>query len=674
MEQDKFILKGLDSLPSTDIRRDDCLYGVGDLTTRDLLNILDNLPYGLFITNKDQKIIYYNAAAEYISGVPIVEAMGKSCFEVFRSDICNSNCTINQINHNGGLMRSREFDIKRPDGNKVPVFCTTSLVPSRDGSANHIAYVFRDIADRRRLESDLRLVENRYQRIFEDSKDMIFVIDCQGMIKDANQACLDVLEYLSKPELMSLSVEQLFFNPMHWNVFRKQIDRYGSIRDFEAGFRKKCGTVIHCLMSGNAVRNDLGEIIGYEAVAKDITARMHGLQVLQRQNRKLYLLHSIAVAMNISQDLNDILAMALAKLLNVLGLKSGGIFLIDHANRNFVLRVQEGLLYKVGSDKCHVLLYDVDLMRSLLKGKVSLKPQRTFPAFKATLVGADCWRSLEVVCFLITRKEEATGFIALEIPADKKLDEDDQRILGALGNFLGSAIENSLLLQTLQQHREELQRLTACLFQTQEDERRRIARELHDEAGQALTGINFNLETIIKSIPDGLENLKDQILEIKKQINRTYQEMRRMSHRLHPAILSELGLEPALESYLSDVANYSGLDIDFRMIGFEKRLDNETETVLYRIAQEVVTNTLKHSGAEYFRLSIIKSYPRIIFLAEDDGVGFDVNTLDKRHNALGLLGIRERVAQLGGAFAIRSSHDDGTKIRIEIPVKEIASE
>jgi PAS domain S-box-containing protein len=232
MEQDKFILKGLDSLPSTDIRRDDCLYGVGDLTTRDLLNILDNLPYGLFITNKDQKIIYYNAAAEYISGVPIVEAMGKSCFEVFRSDICNSNCTINQINHNGGLMRSREFDIKRPDGNKVPVFCTTSLVPSRDGSANHIAYVFRDIADRRRLESDLRLVENRYQRIFEDSKDMIFVIDCQGMIKDANQACLDVLEYLSKPELMSLSVEQLFFNPMHWNVFRKQIDRYGSIRDF----------------------------------------------------------------------------------------------------------------------------------------------------------------------------------------------------------------------------------------------------------------------------------------------------------------------------------------------------------------------------------------------------------------------------------------------------------
>lgn len=644
------------------------------LQYRDLLHLLDSLPYGLFITNAEGRIIYFNAAAERITGVPVAEAMGKQCFEVFQSEICAHSCTVSGLRTNGECIRSRELDIQRPDGRKLPIFCTTSLLIGQDQSINHITYVFQDIAERRRLETDLKLYENRYRRIFEGSKDMIFVTSTDGVIKDANQACVDLLDFSSKAELMSVdSVEAIFHNPAHWRVFRKQIDRHGSIRDFEACFRKKDNTIIHCLMSGNAVRDDSGNIIGYEAIAKDVTARMHGLQILWRQHRKLSLLNSIAVFMNVNQDLNDILAMALSKLLNVLGLKSGGIFLIDHAKRNFVLRVQEGLLQKLGSDTCHVLLYDVDLMRSLVKGTF-LKPQRTFPPFKATLVGADHWHSVELVCYLITRKEKATGFIGLEVPPDKKIEDEDHHILGSLGNFLGSAVENSLLLQTVQQHREELQRLTARLFHSQEEERKRIARELHDEAGQALTGINFSLETILKSLPPERQDLTEQIMEVKKQINRTYQEMRRMSHRLHPAVLSDLGLEPALESYLADVASYSGLEIDFRMIGFEKRLDPETETALYRIAKEVVTNTLKHSGADFFKLLLIKSYPNIIFVAEDDGVGFDLSELDNRRDALGLLGIRERVALMGGTFSIRSSRNEGTKIRIEIPVRELPDE
>ncbi len=197
---------------------------------------------------------------------------------------------------------------------------------------------------------------------------------------------------------------------------------------------------------------------------------------------------------------------------------------------------------------------------------------------------------------------------------------------------------------------------------------------MHDEAGQALIGINFTLETIIKSMPAELESLKEQVLGVKKQINHTYQEMRRMSHRLHPAVLSDLGLEPALESYLSDISKYSILKIDFRMVGFEKRLDADTETVIYRIAKEVVTNTLKHSEAENFKLSIVKSYPHIIFLAEDDGVGFDPGKVDNRRDGLGLLGMRERVALMGGSFSIRSSSSEGTRIRIEIPVKELPDE
>ena len=106
------------------------------------------------------------------------------------------------------------------------------------------------------------------------------------------------------------------------------------------------------------------------------------------------------------------------------------------------------------------------------------------------------------------------------------------------------------------------------------------------------------------------------------------------------------------------------------MVGFDQRLDPDTETVFYRFSQEALTNTLKHSGAEKFRLSIIKSYPNIIFLAEDDGKGFNSHIIGKDTRSLGLLGMRERASLLGGTFQLRSSPGEGTRIRINAPFEE----
>jgi signal transduction histidine kinase len=135
-----------------------------------------------------------------------------------------------------------------------------------------------------------------------------------------------------------------------------------------------------------------------------------------------------------------------------------------------------------------------------------------------------------------------------------------------------------------------------------------------------------------------------------------------------------LGLEPALEACLTRISKYSPIQIDFKMVGFGGRLDDaEIETVLYRISQEAINNTLKHSGAKRFKLSIVKSYPNIILLAEDDGRGFDPGLLDEQNKrALGLVVMRERAAMLGGKFRIRSSRTRGTRIRVEIPIRESA--
>jgi PAS domain S-box-containing protein len=525
-----------------------------------------------------------------------------------------------------------------------------------------------------KLQDDLQDSERRYRCLFEGSKDMIFIAYKNGVFQDVNQAAVDLLGYDNKKDLMSVgSAEAIYHNPMHWQVFQRQIDRDGFVKDFEAKFKKKDSSLLHCLLSGNAVWGKHGEVIGYQGIAKDITARMDAIRNFRQRHRELWVLNSVAFAMNKTHDLVAVLDVALKKALEVLGLKVGAIYLIEHDNAAFTMKSQQGLPVNNASKARQIELCDKSLMSSLLKKDLVLTPEPIFPPFKAVLTHPAKHLSVELTCFLITAHEKASGFLALEVPPDKDITRgQDFHLLGSLGNFLGGAIENASLLQTIAQHREELKGLTARLFHSQELERRRIARELHDEAGQALTGINFALETIGKELSSDLTHIKTHIHDVKEQINRTYHDMRRLSYRLHPAILSDLGLEPALETYLGDITKHSDLEVDFKMVGFEDRVDPEIESILYRISQEALTNTLKHAGADHFKLSIIKSFPRIIFLAEDDGRGFEPGDFDGKKQALGLLSMRERAAMLGGNFALRSAKGKGTRIRIEIPVKESA--
>ena len=639
---------------------------------QDVLQILNNLPDGLFTMDIDGTITYFNAAAEQITGLSASYAIGIKCRQVFNSPACDTDCPLKRTEWAEKEIYNREVTVARPDGKKTPTICSFSKLRGPHDSVVGGVEVFIDISDRKHLENDLRLSERKYRRIFEGSKDMILIISKDGAIKDVNQAGVDLLGYASKRELLELpSVEEIYDNPKHWQVFRKQIRRDGFFKDFEAGLKKKDGTRLHCLLSGTAAKGKDGEITGYESIAKDITARMDAIRNFRKRHWELWLLNSVAFAMNKAQDLDKILETALKKVLEVLKLSSGGIFLIDHEKPAFSLRVQKGLTDSDGTHTPQILLNDERLMSALLKRNLTLDPEPIFPPFKATLKDGDSGNYADLTCFLITAKKKASGFLSFVVPPNRDLTTgQDYHLLGSLGNFLGGAIENARLLQAVRENREDLKRLTAKLFHSQEEERRRIARELHDEAGQALTGINFTLETIEKGLSIENEHVKELIADAKKQINRTYQEVRRMSYSLHPALLTDLGLEPALESYLSSVSKHSGLDIDFKMVGFEDRVGPAIETVLYRLSQEALTNALKHSRAKHFRLSIIKGYPQIIFLAEDDGIGFVSGEFDQPEHGLGLLSMKERAAMLGGNFSLRTSPGEGTRIRIKIPLKE----
>ncbi len=202
----------------------------------------------------------------------------------------------------------------------------------------------------------------------------------------------------------------------------------------------------------------------------------------------------------------------------------------------------------------------------------------------------------------------------------------------------------------------------------QEEERRRIARDLHDEIGQSLTSLIVGLRVLTEAPEAGLAC--EGAAALRDIAAATYDEVRRLARGLRPAMLDDLGLVPALERYILDYAEAHGLAVDFRPAGLGAgRLPEAVETALYRILQEALTNTAKHAAARQVRVVLSQDGGTVRAVVEDDGRGFDGEALP-RSGGVGLSGIRERAALLGGSVAITSRPGRGTRLEVSVPVAE----
>ena len=638
------------------------------------VEILNRIPDGLFTTDQEWRITYFNPAAEKITGFSAYDAVGMYCKDVFKNSICESDCALKQAIAEGRDIHNREYEITSIDGKNIPIICSTSAV--RD-AAGHFAgglEIFKDISELKRLQEEVARREKKYRRIFEGSHDMIYTTNQQGQILDINQAGVEMLNFPSKEEMLkTVSAEKLYRNSLDRERFLAAINRRGQVKDYEVEFKKRDGAAMHALISSRRYQNPETGDVEFEGIIKDITHRKRTEEALKQRNRELSILNSIAVALNHNMALNLILEETLKNVLKVLKLNRGAIFLINREREKSEVIAKFGFNEEGSGDTLPVFFKDPLLSKALLGDDMDLKPEPIFPTFKARFESKAQKFSPWLTCFLITFKGKGMGFLGLDIPSSRRLSQYEFHLMGSLGNFLGGAIVNAQMRETIRRHRQELRRLTGKLFQSQEEERRRIARELHDESGQSLTAVKLALERLEQTVPSQEQGLRKEIGEIIMMVRRTSSEIRHLAYHLHPTLLSDLGLEPALDLYFKEIKNHTGLNVEFSIVGFDHRLDADMETVFYRFSQETLTNALKHSSSDNFRLSIIKSYPKIIFRAEDDGIGFDTRIIGKDQRSLGLLGMRERTSLLGGTFQLRSKPGEGTRIRIEIPFAESLS-
>jgi signal transduction histidine kinase len=243
--------------------------------------------------------------------------------------------------------------------------------------------------------------------------------------------------------------------------------------------------------------------------------------------------------------------------------------------------------------------------------------------------------------------------------------------IAILAIFYVTRLEHRLQAQSLRdaQTARDLQRLSAQVLHAQEEERRTIARELHDEVGQALMAVKVELAIAQRRIETA--GITGGVLEeVQVLADGALQTIRDVSHLLHPAVLDDLGLPAAIDWYLQGFGRRHGIQVELHHQMSNQRLPGEIETNAYRVVQEALTNVAKHANATSCRVSLSRDDHELRITIEDDGKGFDAAS--RRSTGLGVIGIRERIAQLGGHLAIDSFPGQGTKVQATIPTRNRA--
>jgi signal transduction histidine kinase len=231
----------------------------------------------------------------------------------------------------------------------------------------------------------------------------------------------------------------------------------------------------------------------------------------------------------------------------------------------------------------------------------------------------------------------------------------------------------SVLLEQSDRLQEQLRQLSRQILSAQEEERKRISRELHDVIAQTLTSINIRLASLKKASSLSTKGMEANIARTQKQVEKSVAIVHQFARELRPAVLDDLGLIPALHSFVKTFSARTHLQIHLAAFAGVEELDIAKRTVLFRVAQEALTNVSRHAKAQRVTVSITKLADGVAMHIKDDGKSFSVERVlhGKGSKRLGLLGMRERVEMVGGTFCVESAPGHGTTIQVEVPFAKV---
>ena len=390
----------------------------------------------------------------------------------------------------------------------------------------------------------------------------------------------------------------------------------------------------------------------------EIQAREKALR--QEAVSRLSAINAITHIVTGSLELEQVLHDALDKILEVMGLEAGLIYLLDRETHELTLSAYEGISEDAATELGHVGVGEGPWGEVAQSGQLLMAPNCSGdpPA-----VQRDGLRTQVVVP--LRSKDEVQGLLALAARSLREFTPEESELITAISREIGVAVENARLYESMRFYTREV-------IKAQEEERKRIARELHDETIQALVVISRRLEGLATRPGQLPESVRHGLASLQELVGNTLRGVRRSVQDLRPPTLDHLGLVATVEGLASGLAMGDGIEVDVRVTGEAQRLMPEEELVLFRIVQEALNNVRRHSGASRATVDVEFRPGRVRLVVADDGRGFSTpRRLEDQvsRGRLGLVGMQERVRTLGGKLTIESEPGHGTVLVADIPLK-----
>lgn len=669
--------------------------------------MIDALPAAIYTTDAEGRLTHFNPAAVKFSGRLPELGSDRWCvsWKIFQPDgtpIPHEECPMAVALKEGRIIEGAECIAERPDGSRIWFAPHPSLLRDASGKIVGGINMLVDITERKQAERANALLA----AIVDSSDDAIISKNFDGIITSWNNSAERMFGYTAK-EAIGKSIMLLIPPGLRGeeDEIIARLKRGEKVDHFETTRVRKDGSTLDVSLTISPVRDASGRLVGASKVARDITDRKLAERALRnteitlaavaRQQKALF---HLADDLHRAQAMEAVYKAGLEAICDALQCERASILLGDEqgvmrfvswrglsdgyrkaveghspwrpgeANPQPVCiddidaaDVNDAIKAAVKVEGVHALAFIPLVSEGLLMGKFMM-----YFSLPHVFTKGEIELSLAIarqLAFAIDRKRADDELRESEEKFRRLSESLDAEVRERMGELEGRNI--NMLKQS-----EQLRDLSQRLLRAQDEERRRIARELHDSAGQTLTVLEMQVSHFLQEAHQSAPQLTKDADETQQLVRQLTREIRTMSYLLHPPLLDESGLASALGWYIEGLRERSGLDIELAIPEEFGRLPREIELVVFRVVQECLTNIHRHSESESAAIEIARDAETISVEVEDKGKGMSREKLaeiQSRGSGVGIRGMHERVRQLHGSMQIESS-GSGTRISVTIPV------
>ena len=584
-------------------------------------NMVERNLAGIYQTTQDGKILTCNGAfASMLGYTPEFLFQRNAGILYFPDD--DRNSFLKRLQKNGKIV-NKEIMLKHRDGSQVFLIENCSLLENEQTGEKLVEGVVIDITQRKLAEEKLKESEERYHSLVEQASDGILVADYQGNIIELNSALCSMFGYTREEIMMKktpsfIDPEDLKSKPFRFDL----LSRVASV-----------------LQERRAIRKD-GNIFDIEMNTK-----------LLGEGKTLSIIRDISERKKAEEQLRE--------------KESNFRSLVDTAPDATVIVDEKGIIQFANLQAVKLLGYTkAELTGMAVEMLMPQSAHHRHKTYRQQYIKNPHTRPMGSGRDLIAVRKDGVE-IPVEISLASFRSEEESLITASLRDIT----QRKKAEKELEESYHSVRRLTEHLQNIREEERTHIAREIHDELGQQLTVMMMDVASLDKKV--GTENIavKRKIKELMEMLENTVKTVRKISSELRPSILDDLRLSAAMESHLKEFEKRSGIGTYLAAPIKELKLTNQVKNALFRIFQESLTNVARHSGAKKVSVQLEIKNNKIVLMIKDDGAGFDEKKAAAKRT-LGVLGMKERAAVIGGEYIISGEPGKGTTILVSVPLPE----